>query len=335
MLKEIKKSLSSEKGGRLWITWNTQRRNETLSDALGASFVEFKSSASNFIRYPYLSFKTLLLLNDFRPNLIFAQNPSLFLAGLVSFVGKLFKIPVIIDAHNAGIYPLEGRSNLLNYVALKINSLADIVIVSNDNLREYLGHAGIVSFSIPDPIPVIKSSCPFKLDKSKFNVVFVCSWASDEPYDNVIKAAALLDDSVCIYITGDGEPLNSGSTGITRKNIVFTGFLSDKEYESLLCSCDTVMVLTTRDDCLVCGAYEGISVDKPLILSNTKALREYFNLGVTYTGNGSEDIAESIYRAKTDMNNLKEEVVVLRKARNAELRLKLDCFNEHLDTLIN
>jgi glycosyltransferase involved in cell wall biosynthesis len=320
---------------RLWITWNTQRRNETLSATLDATLVEYKSNASNWIRYPYLSFKTIRTLLKERPKLIFAQNPSLFLAGLVSVIGKIIKVPVVIDAHNAGIYPLEGKVDLLNRIAMRINALADVVIVSNDELKNYLEKQEVRTFAIPDPIPVINAKPVYELDKGKFNVVFVCSWSGDEPYKNVIAAAEQLDDSVCIYITGDSRKSGIDINSMSNRNVVLTGFLSNDEYESLLCSCSVVMVLTEREDCLVCGAYEGISANKPLILSDTRALREYFNLGSTYTGNNSSQIAASIKNARESYTNNQADISTLREIRESELQNKICSLNKYLDTLVN
>lgn len=318
----------------VWFTWNTQRRNETLSASLGATLVEFKSDASNWIRYPYLSVKTLYVFLKKRPSLIFAQNPSLFLACLASLIGKVSNVPVVIDAHNAGLYPLEGKFDILNKIAMKINAMADVVLVSNDELKHYLEDNAVRSFAIPDPMPEINAKPTYNLDKGKYNVVFVCSWASDEPYKNVIEAASMLEDSVCIYITGNGGKSVGDIKGMLNRNVVLTGFLSNEEYESLLCSCDAVMVLTEREDCLVCGAYEGISANKPLILSDTKALREYFNLGSTYTGNESGQIAESINRARESHVNHQSEVGVLREIRKSELQSKLFSLNKYFDALV-
>jgi glycosyltransferase involved in cell wall biosynthesis len=62
-------------------------------------------------------------------------------------------------------------------------------------------------------------------------------------------------------------------------NVTFTGFLADPDYVALLGRADVVIVLTSDDDLLNCGAYEALALDKPLILSDTKAIREYSGWG--------------------------------------------------------
>jgi glycosyltransferase involved in cell wall biosynthesis len=53
----------------------------------------------------------------------------------------------------------------------------------------------------------------------------------------------------------------------------------------------------------VCGAYEAISAGKPLVLSNTKALRNYFGDFATYVNNDASSICAGI---ETILQNYKE-----------------------------
>ena len=318
---------------RLWVTWNTQRRNKTLSKEVGAEMVEFKTNATNFIRYPYLSVKTISLVLKKKPVVLFAQNPSLVLAALVAILGKIIKIVVVIDAHNAGIFPLEGKSAVLNKLALMVNSLADIVIVSNENLKNYLVGYGVVSVAIPDPIPKISNRNGSELDKAKFNVVYVCSWSADEPYLEVIQAVDLLDDTYRIYVTGKGGLGDKKHELIDKDGLILTGFLSEEEYESLLLSCDAVMVLTEREDCLVCGAYEGVAVGKPLIPSDTNALRGYFNSGAVYVQNSAIEISMAIIGVKEQYQQLDSEVKELKWQCEKVFQESLGVLDNHLNSI--
>jgi hypothetical protein len=48
------------------------------------------------------------------------------------------------------------------------------------------------------------------------------------------------------------------------------------------------------DNCLVCGAYEAVAVERPLVTSDTKALRAYFNRGTVYSDHTPESLAAAI-----------------------------------------
>jgi len=318
---------------KLWITWNIQRRNVSLSSAIGATLEELISTASNWVRYPLLATKTIKLIVNQRPDQIYAQNPSLVLAFLVSIVGKILKTPVIIDLHNAGLFPMEGKSKVLNRIALEVNALADIVIVTNEELRRCLINRNVRSVVMPDPIPDFGDTDSYNMDIDKFNVVYICSWASDEPNANVIEAAKILGKEFRIYITGKPKLSGMDINASEMSNIILTGYLSNNEYESLLSSADAIMVLTTRDDCLVCGAYEGVSVEKPLVISDTKALREYFCSGCEYTDNSASDIAASILQVKKNYSSLKKDISVLKQMKIPELENSIQNLNSQLESL--
>jgi glycosyltransferase involved in cell wall biosynthesis len=65
-------------------------------------------------------------------------------------------------------------------------------------------------------------------------------------------------------------------------NVHLLGFVDEGFYFSLLKDCDFTIDLTTRVDCLVCGAYESVSAGKPVLLSDTKPQRAYFNQGAVF-----------------------------------------------------
>lgn len=315
---------------RIWLTWEIQRRNRTLSSKLNADLYEITASGSRWKRYPVLILRTVYILFKTRPTLIFSQNPSLLLSAIAVIYGKVRKINVIIDAHNAGIFPLEGKSNLLNRIAKTVNSHADKVIVSNAALKEFINKNRPDVFAIPDPIPSISSHAKFPLTQDKFNLVFVCSWATDEPYKEVLLLAENLSDIAHIYITGNSRNKEKSISGSLPVNIALTGFLSDESYEDLLVACDGIMVLTTRDNCLVCGAYEGVAVEKPMILSNTKALIQFFDKGCIYTDHSALDIENSIRALMQNQGSLTADVKSLKQTLEINMDSILQEFNQQV-----
>ena len=300
-------------GKRLWITWENQRRNKSLSKALGAQLVELEHHGNKGLRYLILSFKTMRLIIREKPDCLIVQNPSIVLALLAGIIGKLLHLYTVIDAHNAGIFPLEGRSRFLNILARNINSLADMVIVSNENLQKHLKKDGIYAVAVPDPIPTLQPRQEHEIHHDRFAVVFICTWSADEPYKEVIKAAEHLDESFIVYVTGNVKRARRDILNNLPNNIKLTGYLSEEDYESLLGSCDVAMALTTRDDCLLCGAYEGVAAGKPLILSDKPALKDYFNSGAVFTENKSAMIANSIIECREKYGMLSREIALFKE----------------------
>jgi glycosyltransferase involved in cell wall biosynthesis len=329
---ESKPVESSVSTGRIWITWETQRRNRNLAKAFNAQFLQFDFAASRMGRYLVLPFKTISAFQRTRPRIIFSQNPSIVLALISVLYGKIMDRKIIVDAHNAGIHPFNGKNRVLNAIARYIIRGADITIVTNDNLATTVTNKGGTPFVLQDRIPQFNGYPreTVKL-KGRFNIFFICTFSQDEPYREVIRAAHFLNHDSVIYISGNPKHHLETIQGEIPDNVVLTGFLPDAEYIRMISSCDLIIDLTTREDCLVCGAYEALGMGKPMLLSDTAVNRAYFHKGVVYTDNRSGDIAAKIQVAMRSIGemteavkDLKEELIVGWETKRAALEERLE-----------
>jgi len=75
------------------------------------------------------------------------------------------------------------------------------------------------------------------------------------------------------------------------------GYLPEEDYVQMLLSVDVIVELTTRQDCLVCGAYEAVAAGTLLIVSDAEVLRRQLSSGTLFTDNTSEDLAGKINTA--------------------------------------
>ena len=297
---------------KIWITWETHRRTEELAGAIsGIDLFKFDIDANRLVRYPYLLFKTAFTLIREMPDLVIVQNPSIVLSLFIVTFGKLIKIHVVVDSHNEGIRPFYSLYNWLLPIYAIIQRWADLTIVTNEKLAKIVRKNGGKPFVLPDRLPQINNSKVIKL-KGESNVVFICTFAKDEPFFEVIKAAQIIAPSTCVYITGKYQNASNNIIGKAPPNVIFTGFMSDQIYINLLNSCDVVIDLTLMQDCLVCGAYEAIALGKPLILSDTPALRNYFHSGAVYTKNYPKNIASAIKIAIENNDKLISEIITLK-----------------------
>lgn len=326
---------ANHKEKRIWVTWEVQRRNKSLSGKLNATLFEIISKKNRFFKYPINSIRTLGIFIRENPSIIFAQNPSIVLALITIIYGIIRSTPVVIDAHNAGVHPLDGKSRLLNSLTKYLFRYASITIVSNKYLADHVTKQGGNPFALPDPLP--DDVCVKEFDvslKCVKSVVFICSWAPDEPYMEVIKALKLLPHDTTVVITGNSQGKILLDVSQVPDNMILTGFLPEKRYLSLLNHCDVIMDLTTREACLVCGAYEGIKLGKPLILSDTRINREYFSKGVIYTKNSAIHIAESINKAFTRLETLQTEIADLESEINRLWNADLASLEQQLEQLV-
>jgi glycosyltransferase involved in cell wall biosynthesis len=143
--------------------------------------------------------------------------------------------------------------------------------------------------------------------------VYICTFSPDEPVREVLEAAGLLDEGTRLYVTGSGGAWLEREGVRPHRNAVLTGFLPEREYLRLLQAASAVMVLTRRKDCLLCGAYEAVAVGKPLIVSDTEALRTHFSRGTLYATNEPADIAAKINEAVACGGSLTSGIVALRR----------------------
>ena len=306
-------------GKRIWITWENQRRNRELSRELKAELFELKEIDQ--IKNPtkkYLTgiVKTSRIVLRRKPSLIFCQNPSLILAAFLVFTRGLGRFKVVVDAHNAGLFPMEGRSAVLGALTRYIQKRADLTLVTNIGLKEHVEKNGGRAFILQDRIPAISLKAVKRL-AGEFNILFICSYGADEPYELVFEAAKLIDGAVHIYVTGNYRKRNIDPSEVPG-NVTLLGYVSEDEYVDMLNSVDATMDMTTRENCLVCGAYETVAVEKPQILSDTRALREYFRKGVVYTPHSPQSIADAIHKLIGEQEKLKQETRELKQELQEE-----------------
>jgi hypothetical protein len=145
----------------------------------------------------------------------------------------------------------------------------------------------------------------------------------------VIKAAEFIPDDVEIVITG--KFISKVDPTKIPNNVKLLGYLSEEDFWETMISSDIIMDLTTRENCLVCGAYEGVSLNKPLIISNTEVSRDYFYKGCVYVDSEFSSIAAGIIDAVKRISVLNKEVADLK----GELENQWVMYADNLKILIN
>ena len=316
----------------IWITWENQRRNRSMSTQAQAELHELSYPGRNrLLRYLNLGMETLKIIAREKPAVVFYQNPSIALASIVTvyrkFAGQPFQL--VGDFHNAGVFPPVGQG-LAKWIARN----SDLVIVTNAQLQNVLDHWGAKSIAIPDPIPELDEHISeTQAPSPRRKILFICSWAEDEPIAEVFRAAHHLlhsGQALEIHITGRPKLQRFIPDGVVPENIKLMGYLSDEDFERELHEADAILDLTTRDNCMVCGAYEGVAAEKPLILSGNQATRDYFNKGVLFTDNSAIDIAERMIELAVNYDELSRQIVQLKK----ELQQRQHSTFQTLQTLL-
>jgi glycosyltransferase involved in cell wall biosynthesis len=312
----------------IWISWERQRRNPGISSGLGWPLLEILPHRSRLIRYLACPILTVTAILRHRPDVLVAQNPSIILAALAVSLKRVLRYRCLIDAHNSGLYPGEEKHRGAMWLSRWLQRRADLTIVSNDGLVDVVEGNGGKAFVLPDRLPQPGAMKAVGWPGER-RVVFICTFSEDEPYTAVLEAAGRLPGDVTLYVTGRyrGKVDADNVPG----NVRLLGFISDDEYWSLLDQAHALLILTYRESCLLCGAYEGVALGKPLILSDTRALRSYFHSGAVYVQPTAASIAAGIELGLARADLLEEESAALGR----ELRARWDERLKQLQDLIS
>jgi glycosyltransferase involved in cell wall biosynthesis len=319
----------------VWVSWEHQRRNQGIASALGVPFHEIDLKHGRFARYALSLLKTWRMLRSERPSVIFVQNPSIVLAIAALIYGRLQGVKIVVDAHNVALVSLErsSRSPLAALYRLAVRC-ADLTVVTNNRLATLVSTAGGRPFVLPDRIPEFPPAPQLERSAGEHSVLFICTFASDEPYREVIEAARQLDSRITVYITGNPKHRRAELKAIAPSNVIFTGFVSEEDYVALLQTVDVVMDLTTRADCLVCGAYEAVAAERPLILSDNRATRAYFDRGVRYTDNSAVDLARAVREVLHSADSQQLAIRELKSRLKTEWSNQLKAFISRLENIV-
>lgn len=320
----------------IWITWERQRRTLELSDALGTRLCLISSKRGTLFRYLESSIRTLSILCRERPKCLIVQNPSMILAVLSCLLKPLFKYSLVVDRHSNFLLG-KTQYNFMDKLFFLMSDFsikkADLTIVTNDNLRTHIETKGGKGFVLPDKLPTPRVAIKHNSRRSNI-VTFICTYSSDEPYEEVIRAASLLNKNIKVYITGNSKKADPKILKELPENVVITGFISDEAYDELLLKSDIIMDFTKLENCMVCGAYEAVAMSKPLITSNTNVLRGYFTQGVSHIDHSAESICNAIMQIYDNYDEYLDGVIRLKDEIDKNWSLRFNELKEFLEANI-
>jgi hypothetical protein len=319
---------------RLWLTWETQRRNAELADAFSCHYghLDFSSSGPLF-RYLRSICATLVLFyarqfsSRKKNSVVFVQCPSVVLVALLSVLRYLHSFVFVIDAHNITFEYLNSSNTLLRLLTRFSLKRADRIIVSNFFLTKDFSEFEAKFLSLPDKLPKLHFDGRAQLPESFTSrrrpwVLLVATFAADEPIDFFLESVSSIAGQECTIFVSGKRSKAAAALRHESDCVVFTDFLPSHTFDLLLSQCDLVVDLTTRDNCLVCGAYEAVAAQVPALLSDSLATRDIFSKGCLYAVNTTESYRTALGKFLEDPHSLKNGVVEM--SALFELRWRAD-----------
>lgn len=302
-----------------FITWYpTCRRSDTIAAELGGRshlihYLKFKQPLYAPVKYVMQTFATWRKLIQDKPDVVLVATPPVFAVLVVWLYTLVSKASMIIDAHTGHFD--DSRWTWLSPLSRFLSRRARTTIVTNEFLADAIRSWGAEACIIAD-VPVnfaAGESADFGPGK---HIVVVNTFSIDEPLDHIVRAAIALPQ-VSFHITGNIKHARKADFDDLPANARFTGWVTEDEYAALLRACDGVMCLTTHDHTMQRGAYEAVSLHKPLITSDWQILRETFSAGTIHIDNSVDAIRDGVQRLIVEQQTLAAQMKELAKLRRS------------------
>jgi glycosyltransferase involved in cell wall biosynthesis len=252
----------------------------------------FRRPWTALLTYPRLVLGSVREIRRRRPSAVVVIAPPVIAPLVILPAARTVGAKVAIDVHSGALLDRRWRWSVPLLRLLAWRSSASIVTL--DSLVERLGRPARRVIVMPDPLPEIApregQSPPPREGTTPPLVVCVAGWGSDEPLAEVGAAATGQSWQLAI----SGKPKWDVSL---PANATLTGFLGEAEYGSMLDAADVVLALTTRQETLLAGAWEGIARGRALVLSDTPALRSTFGEAAVYVAPDRRSIAAGVNQA--------------------------------------
>ncbi len=316
----------------VWIDWRPHnRRAKSIAQDIGARLYLaphiLRRKIYAPLRYIYLTLWTLIILLRNRPDVIIASTPPPFCPIILFMYAKIFRCSYIVDAHHlatTGYWTTIPFGFSFNKFVMN-NAIA--TLVHNQKIQELTHREGIRSMVLETRTPEIGNQ-KRDLASEGFSVLVPCSFDPDEPIGSIYEAAEKVCDTI-FYLTGDLSRLSRKLQTRRPHNVRLTGFLSESEYDMMLNSVDTLLVLSNDYYPLrPRGASEAIAAEKPLIVSENGATRNDLYKGGILINNTSEGIVRAVLGVKDRYERYQCEMRELKEERGAQYKVELGRLKE-------
>ena len=305
-------------------------RSQVFARELGIKEIHFVHSTTKRgllvapYKYSYQAIKTLILLFQKRPRVVFIQSPPSFAVLFVYLYCMLTNSRYVVDAHSDALMsPYWTRPKWLHrFLARKAVS----TIVTNEHFQEMLTRQGAHAFILRDIPTTFPEGGSFPLN-GDFNVVVVNTFAADEPLAEILSAADELE-GVQFYVTGKKSRAGENFPKSYPGNVHFTDFIPNEAYYALLTGSQAVMCLTTRNHTMQRGACEALSLGKPIITSQWPLLETYFNKGTVHVDNSVNGIRQGVETMRGAYGRYQTEIKQLQTEQQEEWQSKITLLTE-------
>jgi len=279
-------------------------RSADLAAQVGAVplFVAAAKDRHVLLRYTAAGVHTTTALFRRRPRAVLVMLPPIPLLVVARAWTWLTGAVLVADLHS-GVFNDTHWSWARRPTLLLLRGATALVTV-----REYAescGRSKVDSLVLHDSLQAAHPRVP--ADGTDASVLVPLSFAPDEPVEAILTAAEALP-AVTWILTGRA-PLALAAAA--PPNVRLVGYVSNAEYQELLRRSSLVVALTTREHTMQRAAYEAALLAKPLVTSDTEALRDFFGAAALYARPDGVSIAGQVRAALEQGHELQERMTEL------------------------
>jgi hypothetical protein len=274
------------------------------------------------LRYLLSAARTVAYLLRRRPRAVMVQAPPVPAVAIAWAWSRLARVPLLIDSHPASFGTEQARADrvMRPLLAWLVPRTAGCIVTTprlGEQISRWSGRPLVVHEA---PMPwaerVRQRGC-----STARRVLFVCTFAPDEPVMQVLEAATRLPD-VTFAITGDLRRLPAAARLAAPGNVQWVGYLDATDYVAALEQADVVMSLTVRPESVARSAHEGVDALRPMVISGGPHMRDLFPYAV-FVENQVESIAAGVAEALGRCEELSEKAIDARAVQHRRWREQL------------
>ncbi|MDA4118850.1 MAG: glycosyltransferase [Thaumarchaeota archaeon] len=259
------------------------------------------------IRYLALFFRTLVLLWQKRPEVVYAQNPPIFCPFTCLLYCRMTGAKLVIDHHSIWrVKTMGGRSPL----SLGIGLIERIVARAADastaphgfwaQMLTKMGARNVLVYHDYVPRNEMPRDEALRRRLAETPLIAIASHGGHPLERLEVEAAAVgeaQEAGVSLVISGPREKLERRTASFALpKNVRYAGFLPRDVYETLKDSADLALNITDEPYTLSHVLFEFAASSLPVISSRQPVVEELFSDSLLYADSTVGDVAEKVRR---------------------------------------
>jgi glycosyltransferase involved in cell wall biosynthesis len=257
------------------------------------------------VRYLALFFRTLFILAQKRPCVVYAQNPPIFCPLTCLLYCRLSGARLVIDHHSIwSVKTLAGRSPLSRGIAFLervVSRAADANTAPHGlwgRMLVKMGARRVLVYHDYVPKNERRRDQALRGEMGTGPILAVSSHGGHPLERLEVEAAAVgreRDAGVSLVVSGPTEKLQRRFAAMSLPpNVKYAGFLKREVYESLKASADFAINITDEPYTLSHVLFEFVASSLPVISSKEEAVEELFGDSLFYADSTVDDVAEKV-----------------------------------------